>query len=221
MRMADVLQLLKNVTSNVTIKLDGKTMFPSIELSGKGLLELHGDSIWVAGIVGDGFLKPRILWEDFAHEFKFVEPAKRGVVCRDALMNAAAALKQGRGQGQVTGRTSAQFAIVDLLVAAEATLEVASREMVVERDDYNRWVLGTGGGNEEKMSEDEHLASLVETVRNVRLKTLPIWSSLIDLLPDGATKAQADEKLRSGYKTVGLDGLDTMPDWQVVSEQKS
>jgi len=63
MRMREVLQFLKNVTSNLTVKLDGATMLPSIELSGKDLLDLHANSMWIANVIGDGFLKPRIMWE--------------------------------------------------------------------------------------------------------------------------------------------------------------
>jgi len=219
MRMSDVLQLLKNLTSNITVKLDGTTMLPSFEFSGKGILELHANNILIANVVGDAFLKPRIMWEDFEHEFHFVDPAKRGVVCRDALMNAAAALKQAREQ--VAGHTSAEFAIVDLLVAMESVIEVAAKNVVSSREDYNNWVLSIGGGADEKMSEDEHLASLIDDVRGVRRNTYPLWYSLTDLLPDGATKTQAEQKLRDGCKTVGLDTGEIIPNWQLAPEDKS
>jgi hypothetical protein len=219
MRMRDLLQLIRTIGSNVTVKLDGRSLLPSIEISGKGLLELHSNSIWVATMVGDGFLKRRIMWEDFRHEFRFVDPAKRGIVCREALAITATALKDGRCQ--VTNKSSAEYAIIDLIVAAESIMDVAARELIVDRDDYNRWVRDIGGGADEKMSEEEHLASLVEKVREVRRKTYPIWSSLIDLLPEGSTKDLAQQKLKAGYQTVGLDGLDVMPDWQIMVENNA
>jgi hypothetical protein len=219
MRMRDVLQLLKNVTSNVTVQLDGATMLPGLELSGKGILDLHANSIWIANVVGDAFLKPRIMWEDFNHEFHFVHPAERGTVCRDALLMAATALREVRIQ--VAGHTSAEFAVVDLLVAMESVIDVAARNVLVSRDEYNAWVINTGGNADEKMSEDEHLAALVDIIRNVRRDTYPLWYSLIDLLPEGVTKTQAEQKLKQGCKTVEMDTGDITPNWQIVSAQNS
>jgi hypothetical protein len=217
MDMRSILQIPKNLLANMTFKLGGKEILPSIEITGRGLLDLHADNIWVVSLVGEGFLKRRILWEDFKHEFRFVDPAKRGSVCRDALLEAASAMKQA--QGETTGKSSTQLVIIDLLVAARAIVEVAAKDLIVNRDDYNKWVLSTGGDASEKMSEDEHLASLIGSVSSVRLKIYPLWSSLISLLPDGATKKQAEEKLLNGCRTVGIDTSEIAPDWQIVNSQ--
>jgi len=34
-------------------------------------------------------------------------------------------------------------------------------------------------------------------------------------VPDGSTKTEAEQKLQSGYRTIGLDSGDIMPDWQI------
>ena len=73
-------------------KWGGDSIFPRSEVSGQGLLDLHGDSIWLVSTVGSAFLKSEILWVDFEHEFRFKPPTKRGDVCQQALRNAAAAL---------------------------------------------------------------------------------------------------------------------------------
>jgi len=219
MRMRDVLQLLKNLGTNVTIKMSGTMWLPSIELSGKGILDLHANSIWVANLIGDGFLKSRIMWQDSAHEFRFISPDNRGTACRDALVKVATALQDARGK--VTGQTSAEFAIIDLIVAVESNISVAAKNVIESRDNHNRWVREIGGEAGEKMTESEHLASLVETIRNVRRDTYPMWYSLIDLLPDGATKGQAEQNLRNGCKTVGLDTEEITPDWQVLPVHNS
>ena len=152
------------------------------------------------------------MWEDVAHEFHFVPDDKLAFVCKEALSNAEAAVRRGRDQ--VPAHTSAEFAIVDLLIATEAIL-VGAKKSVIDREDYNRWVREIGGDSSETMTVGEHLASCLEIVQKVRKETYPMWSSLIDLLPDGMTKEQATQKLRSGCKSVGLDTGDVLPDWQV------
>jgi hypothetical protein len=215
MRMRDILQVLKNIASNVTVKLDASGGLPSVELSGKGVLELHANSIWLANVIADGFIKPQIMHLDFKHEFRFVDPAKRGVVCLGALQAAAAAIQQGKAL--VTAKSAAEFAIVDLLVATECVLVEAAKNVIVNLKDYNDWVISIGGDASEKMSESEHLSSLIDVIKSTRAKTYPMWASLIDLLPDGATKSQAEQKFIQGCKTVGLDSQEVMPNWEISS----
>lgn len=219
MRMRDVIQLLKNIGSNSTVKFSGTSVLPSFELSGKGILDLHANSIWVAILVGDAFLKSRIMWENLEHEFRFMDPAIRGTVCRDALMQTATELNKAKGQ--TTSRSATEFAIINLIVACESILVVAAKNTIASRADYNKWVSDIGGDAGEKMTEGEHLAALLNTIRTVRLYTYPMWYSLIDILPDGATKAQAEQKLRAGCETVGLDTAEITPDWQVSTLQNS
>lgn len=98
MRMRDILQMLKNISSNVKITLDPKNGFlPIVVLDGKGILDLHANSIWLVNVISEGFIQPRVMHEDLAHEFKFVPTSERGVVCRKAFEEAATAVKQGRG----------------------------------------------------------------------------------------------------------------------------
>jgi hypothetical protein len=214
MDMRSLLQIPKNVLENMTFKWGGSSVLPSVEISGKGLMQLHGDGIWVTRIVGDGFLKSRILWEDSPHEFNFVQPDRRGEVCRTALSNAAAAIRDACSKAP--GSSSAHLAVIDLLTATEALLDVAARQVIVDRHGYNAWVTSTGGSSDEGMSENEHLAVLLGQVREVRKQTFPLWGSLIALLPPGAVQKQAEERFRLGSGAVGVDTGEVLADWVPV-----
>jgi hypothetical protein len=215
MRMRDILQMLKNISSNVKITLDPKNGFlPTVVFDSKGILDLHANSIWLVNVISEGFIQPRIMHEDLAHEFKFVQPSERGIVCREAFEEAAAAVKQGKQL--VTGVGSTEFAIIDLLSSTENILVEASKSVITDVNDYNNWILSTGGDADEKMSEQGHLNALLKDIQNVRLKALPLWSFLIDLLPDSTTKTQAEEKLLKGCRTVGLDTQQIILDWQIA-----
>lgn len=114
-----------------------------------------------------------------------------------------------------------EFAIIDLLSATENILVEASKNVITDINDYNNWALNTGGGADEKISEQEHLNALLGDIQNVRLRALPLWSFLIDLLPDSTTKTQAEEKLLKGCRTVGLDTQQVIPDWQIATTEFS
>lgn len=211
MRIRDILQAAKIFTANTKFKLIGGAL-PAVEMSLNGILNIHENSIWIANVTTDSFLKARILWEDFAHEFKFVDADKRGPVCQQALLNAARQLENGRLK--CPGNTSDEFAIVDLIAAAESIIEVGAKDLIVDRHDYNNYVWQTGGNG--KMSEAEHLATLTGSVKSIRAKTYPLWSTLIDMLPEGFTKKEAEGRLAEGCRTVGLDSSNIEPKWEPI-----
>jgi hypothetical protein len=213
MDMRSALQLLKNLAANVTFKFDGHGILPSVEITGKGLLELHADSIWVAQVVGSSFSRSMIFWEPIEREFRLVDPPYVGLVCQQALQKAALAL--GEGVKNKTGNSAAQFAIVDLLVAAQSIIEVAAKNVIVDLDAYNKRVSEPGGNSSKPMTQEEHFRSVIWVVREVREQTYPLWSSLVALLPEGEVKSRAEEHLRVGCRDVRLDSGDIAPDWQV------
>lgn len=215
MDMRNILQIPKHVLSSMKFKWGGNSIFPSIELTGAGLLELHSDSIWLVSTIGPSFLQPRILWENLAHEFKFIRPEKRGQVFQQALLESAEALK--RALGAVPGKSGAHLVFVNSIVALESRLRVASKS-VIDLDDYNKWVSDIGGDSSEKMSESEYFKDIIETIREVRLQTYPLWASLIALLPPGPVKAEAENRFREGCASVGLDTNDVIADWVPLAE---
>jgi hypothetical protein len=145
------------------------------------------------------------------HEFKFVQPAKRGQVFQQALLKSAEALE--RALGAVPGKSGAHLAFVDSLVALGARLRVAAKSVIIDVDDYNSWVAGTGGDSSEKMSESEHFKTLISAIKEVRLQTYPLWASLIALLPPGPVKTDAENRFREGCASVGLDTRDVDAEW--------
>lgn len=212
MDMESILQLPKNTLENMTFQWCGNAVFPSVQVSGADLVGLHEDHVWLVRMIGQAFLERRILWEDADYEFKFVSAPSRGIACRVALENCVDALT--RTLDELPGHSPGHhLPFVGSLMALKATLSVTARQIVIDLNDYNRRIAESGGSPEAGMTESEHFQLLVDTVRQIRQETYPIWGTLIALLPPGPTKQDATRKFRTGCATVGLDTTDVLVDW--------
>ena len=216
MRIRDFLVMANNfgekVMENLKIKFkpDG---LPEVELSLKCLLELHGKSIFMSKLVARAFNERRIFWEDSKHELSFVLDAKQKEVCLEALENATRALDATLKDLQ--GADRAALELVDLFLALSSMVKT-TRDRIAQIpsvDEYNAWVLEIGGDQSEKTSSAEQLEEYLEVIRDLRLRTYPLWSSLIDLLPDGEVAREARQKYADGLRSFQLDSSTVEPNW--------
>ena len=102
-----------------------------------------------------------------------------------------------------------------MLLALSSILK-ATRDQIAQLpsvDDYNKWVLEIGGDESEKTSSAEQLEEYFEAIRGLRLRTYPLWSSLIDLLPDGEVAREARQKYAGGLRSFQLDSSTVEPNW--------
>lgn len=177
------------------------------------MLDLHQNSIAVSKLVATGFNKRRLLWEDLKHELSFVDQDKRTGVCLASLTQSDAAI--GQLIEDTHGSSGSDLKLIDLLLSLQSMLKSAGDQFreVPEVKAYSAWVWETGVRSSEYTTPQEQLEDYLKVVRELRRRTYPIWSSLIDLLPDGLVRTEAESKFASGLKSVGLDSLSVEPDW--------
>ena len=109
---------------------------------------------------------------------------------------------------------------VNSLVALEAWLESASKNMFTGIEDHNAWIRGMGGDPSEMMKSDaEFLEYLTTVVRSARSETYPLWGSLIALLPTGPVKTDAEGHFAAGCDSIGLKTGAVVADWVPIEEE--
>jgi hypothetical protein len=219
MRIRDIVQTLSQLSSNLVSGTTVKGTIPGIaeiEVSGQGLLELHKLHILVAKVVSTAFNQRRIYWHAEDHELKFIEPANRKKVCIDSMKTANTAIDTALSD--LTHGTPAEATLADLLLAISTANKLITDRFfeIPELSDYNAWVLDIGGEANEKMTDEEHRLEYVKVIRDLRVKTYPLWESIIDLLPAGNVLQSATESLQLGRKGLGLDQSEVEQPWELI-----
>ena len=219
MRIRDIVKTLSQLSSNLVSGTTVKGIIPGIaeiQVSGQGLLELHKLNILTAKVVSTAFNQRRIYWHAGDHEVRFIEPANRKKVCIDSMKTANTAIDTALSD--LTHGTPAEATLADLLLAISTANKLITDRFfeIPELSDYNAWVLNIGGEANEKMTDEEHRLEYVKVIRDLRVKTYPLWESIIDLLPAGNVLQGATECLQVGRKGLGLDQSEVEQPWELI-----
>lgn len=218
MRLRDILQTLKQLPANLVKNSKVKISIPGVfdwEISGENLLALYKRSAILSQVVATAFNDRRIYSQDEPHELRFVEPPERKSVCLKAIELADEGID--KAVNSLSSGSAEELKLVDLLLSIKTMNKSAKDKslQVPELEEYNKWVLEIGGDSTEKMTDEEHRQAYIEVIKELRVHTLPLWESLVDLLPSGHVLEIASQHLESGRRSVGLDKGEVEQTWEL------
>lgn len=218
MRIRDFIKLPAKVIANLigsatlVFTPEGEVGF---KLTPGAVMNIHQNSIVLSKLIANGFNMRRLFWEDLKHELQFVPQEMRTEACLGSLKEADAALATViEGTSDSGGY---ELELVDMLLSLRSSLKWARDEFVKIPDveKYNTWTREIGGDSGEGMTSHEQLQEYFRVIQQTRMRTYPIWQTLIDLLPAGNVKTEAETKFAQGLKTVEVDSASVESDWEI------